>query len=257
MKPVEGRKRVIIEVKSPTVDCGRYPARRFLGDEIKITAAVFGDGHDRVSGKILFRHESERRWRSASLVVEGNDIFSATFPVDKLGNWKFAVQGWVNHFGTWCYDLKKRLGAQPVPGVEDSSKTPQDIPLALRSGALLLEQAAKRAKGHDAMTLSELKLSLEWMADQNAQFYENPVSDDICELADRYTDPDLMTRSEDFPLWVDRERARYSTWYELFPRSASFEPGKHGTFKDVERRLPAIAAMGFDVLYNAADQPYR
>ena len=161
MKPVEGRKRVVIEVKSPKVDCGRYPARRFLGDEVRITAAVFGDGHDLVSGRVLYRHEEEKNWRSAPLAAVGNDLWSATLPVDKLGNWHFAVEGWVDHFGTWCYDLKKRLAAQPVPGVADETKTPQDIPLALRSGALLLAQAAKRAKGTDEKTLSALKLSLE------------------------------------------------------------------------------------------------
>ena len=249
MKPAEGRKRVIVEVKGPKVDCGRYPARRFLGDQVTVTAAVFGDGHDHVSGVVLYRHEGERRWRSVPLVAEGNDVWSATFPADKLGNWQFAVQGWVDHFGTWCYDLKKRLAAQPIEGVDDPTKSPQDIPLALRSGALLLDQATQRAKGQDALSLMELKRSLEWLADQNADFYENPVTDAMCELANRYTDPDLMTRSDDFSVWVDRERARYSTWYELFPRSAADEPGRHGTFADVQKRLPRIAAMGFDVLY--------
>ena len=86
----------------------------------------------------------------------------------------FAVQGWVDHFETWCSDLKKRLAAQPIPGVPDETKSPQDIPLALRTGALLLEAAAKRAKGGDALTLNELKLSLEWLADQKAEVYENP-----------------------------------------------------------------------------------
>jgi len=255
MKPVEGRKRVVIEVKSPKVDCGRYPARRFLGDEVRITAAVFGDGHDLVSGRVLYRHEEEKNWRSAPLAAVGNDLWSATLPVDKLGNWHFAVEGWVDHFGTWCYDLKKRLAAQPVPGVADETKTPQDIPLALRSGALLLAQAAKRAKGTDEKTLSALKLSLESLADRKAEFYENPIrealveDEGLVEMAGKYTDPELISRSDDFPIWVDRERARYSTWYELFPRSASSDPGRHGTFSDVEERLPAIAAMGFDVLY--------
>ena len=75
------------------------------------------------------------------------------------------------------------------------------------------------------------------------------MNDSVCDLVNRYADPDMMTRTEDFSVWVDRERARYSTWYELFPRSASTEPGRHGTFADVQKRLPQIAAMGFDVLY--------
>jgi starch synthase (maltosyl-transferring) len=264
MKPSEGRKRVVIEAVKPQVDCGRYPVRRFLGDRVTVTAAVFSDGHDHVAGRLLYRHEKDRRWRSVPLVAEGNDIWSASFAVDRLGTWQYAVQGWVDHFGTWCSDLKKRLAAQPDPalgGVNGSgvnglvgalpepTRPSQDIPLALRTGALLLSQAAARAKGSDALALKEVELSLGWMAEQDAQVYEYPITDGIIELVNQYADFDLATRTVDFKLWVDRERARYSTWYELFPRSASPEPGRHGTFADVQQRLPDIAAMGFDVLY--------
>jgi starch synthase (maltosyl-transferring) len=250
MKPSEGRKRVVIEVKGPKVECGRYPARRFLGDSVTVTAAVFGDGHDHVAGQLLYRAKGERKWRTEPLAAVNNDIYTASFTADKLGNWQFAVQGWVDHFGTWCYDLKKRLAAQPDPAKpDDATKTAQDIPLALRSGALLLAEAATRAKGADALALNEVKLSLEWMADQNSAFYEYPLTEGIEELANKYFNAELATRTDDFDVWVDRAKARYSTWYELFPRSASPEPGKHGTFKDVETHLSRIAAMGFDVLY--------
>ena len=253
MKPSEGRKRVVIEVKSPKVECGRYPARRFQGDSVTVTAAVFGDGHDHVSGQLLYRAKGERKWRAAPLMSQTNDIYTASFTVDKLGDWQFAVQGWVDHFGTWCYDLRKRLAAQPDPSKPDETpdvpKVPQDIPLALRTGALLLADAAKRAKGPDALALNEVKLSLEWMADQNSAFYEYPLTEGIEELANKYFNADLSTKSDEFNLWVDRAKARYSTWYELFPRSAASDPAKHGTFKDVETHLPRIAAMGFDVLY--------
>jgi starch synthase (maltosyl-transferring) len=256
MKPSEGRKRVVIEVKGPKVECGRYPARRFLGDRVTVTAAVFGDGHDHVSGQLLYRAKGERKWRTEPLVAVNNDIYAASFTADKLGEWQFAVQGWVDHFGTWCYDLKKRLAAQPDPADlpdpdkrDAATKTPQDIPLALRTGALLLAEAEKRAKGPDALALNEVKLSLEWMAGQNSAFYEYPLTEGIEELANKYFNTELATRTEDFPIWVDRAKARYSTWYELFPRSASPEPGKHGTFNDVQTHLPRIAAMGFDVLY--------
>ena len=249
MKPLEGRKRVVIELDGPKVDCGRYPVRRILGDEVKVTAAVFGDGHDHVAGELLYRAKGEREWSCAPLVAEGNDVWSASFTADRLGDWEYAVRGWVDHFGTWCADLKKRLAAQPAPGAESAGGEVQDIPMALRFGALFLADAATRAKGSDALSLNEVKLSLEWLADQGAPIYEYPISDGICELANRYADPDRMTRTADFKLWVDRERARFSTWYELFPRSASPEPGRHGTFADVQARLPGIAAMGFDVLY--------
>ena len=250
MKPSEGRSRVVIEQVTPQVNSGRYPARRIIGDEVVVTAAIFADGHDHLAARVLFRQASERRWRTVPMVAEGNDVWSASFPANKLGSWEFTVQGWIDHFDTWCDDLKKRLAAQPDPQDAGSKAEPQDIPLALRTGALLLEATAKRAKGADAKYLNEIVTSLRWMADQQAAVYEYPLNDEIHVIAARYPDLSFATKYEaELPVWVDRVRARYSTWYELFPRSASAEPGKHGTLRDVVAQLPEIAAMGFDVLY--------
>ncbi len=243
MKPIEGRKRVVIEEVSPQVDGGRYPAKRTLDDVVTVTAAVFGDGHDHVSGRLLYRHSSKPEWRSTPLVPLTNDLWSATFTADELGDWLFTIEGWVDHFDTWSSDLQKRIDAQPVAGS-------QDVALALRSGALLLEQIAQRAAGSDNKLLAETAAKLEKLAKSKATSYEYPLSDEIIEIAAQYPDPTLTVRySRELHVWVDRERARYSTWYELFPRSASPDPGRHGTFADVKALLPSIAAMGFDVLY--------
>src|SRR5580658_4694050 len=115
MKPSTGRNRVVIESITPQVNCGRYPARRILGDLVTVTAAIFGDGHDHLAARLLYRHKSERRWRSVPMTPTGNDLWSAAFPVTKLGEWRFAVEGWVDHFDTWASDLTKRIGAQPDP----------------------------------------------------------------------------------------------------------------------------------------------
>jgi starch synthase (maltosyl-transferring) len=243
MKPIEGRKRVVIEEVSPQVDGGRYPAKRTLDDVVTVTAALFGDGHDHVSGRLLYRHSSKTEWRSTPLVPLTNDLWSATFTADELGDWLFTIEGWVDHFDTWSSDLQKRIDAQPVAGS-------QDVALALRSGALLLEQIAQRASGSDSKLLGETAAKLEKLAKSKATPYEYPLSDEIIEVAAQYPDPLLTVRySRELHLWVDRERARYSTWYELFPRSTSPDPGRHGTFADVKALLPSIAAMGFDVLY--------
>jgi starch synthase (maltosyl-transferring) len=248
MKPSEGRSRVVIEEITPQVDGGRYPACRILGDRVLVTAAIFADGHDMLSARLLYRHKSERRWRAVAMQALGNDLWSASFLANKLGTWQFTVQGWVDHFETWVRDLKKRLDAQPTEANPDAA--PQDIPLALRIGAIILEHTAKRAKGADAAQLREVVASLRWMADQNAATYEYPITEEFRELVGRYPDLAFATKYEpELTLWVNRERARYSTWYELFPRSASPIPGQHGTFKDVQAQLPEIAAMGFDVLY--------
>ncbi len=271
MKPAEGRKRVLIEEIQPQVDCGRYPARRILGDTVDISAAIFSDGHDHVAARLLYKHAGDPDWQSTPMTALPNDLWSAAFTVDKLGAWSFTIQAWVDHFDTWCHDLKKRLAAQPTPSDPDldstverdpaisdnanpdaanPSTTPQDIPLALFTGALLLEQAASRASGSDAQQLTEIVKSLRWMAGKNSPWYEYPLSPEIEELAARYPDLSFATMAaHELPLWVDRERARFSSWYELFPRSTSPDPARHGTLRDVELRLPEIAAMGFDILY--------
>src|ERR1700722_11884620 len=160
MKPLEGRKRVVIEEIKPQVDCGRYPAKRISGDTVTVTAAVFGDGHDHVAGQLLYRRAAEDGWRSTPLVALTNDLWTASFKVDELGDWVYTIEGWIDHFGTWCADLRKRIDAQPAAGEPDSSVEQQDIPLALRTGALLLEGIAKIAEGPDGKLLAKTAAEL-------------------------------------------------------------------------------------------------
>ena len=259
MKPEEGRKRVIIEAIQPQVDCGRYPVRRIIGDQIAISAAIFSDGHDHVAARLLFKHESERQWRSTPMTALGNDLWSASFTVEQLGAWTYTIQAWVDHFDTWCDDLKKRLAAQPDPASPDPARRdlpPQDIPVAFEIGAQLLDQTAARAgasgkesKSADVKRLKTIAASLRALAGQKLALYEYPLSPEIEQLAARYPDLAFASDAKELRLWVDRERARFSSWYELFPRSASPDPTRHGTFADVESRLPEIAGMGFDILY--------
>jgi starch synthase (maltosyl-transferring) len=259
MKPEEGRKRVIIEAIQPQVDCGRYPVRRIIGDQIAISAAIFSDGHDHVAARLLFKHESERQWRSTPMTALVNDLWSAGFTVEQLGAWTYTIQAWVDHFDTWCDDLKKRLAAQPDPASPDPARRdlpPQDIPVAFEIGAQLLDQTAARAgasgkesKSADVKRLKIIAASLRALAGQKLALYEYPLSPEIEQLAARYPDLAFASDAKELRLWVDRERARFSSWYELFPRSASPDPTRHGTFADVESLLPEIAGMGFDILY--------
>jgi starch synthase (maltosyl-transferring) len=250
MKPAEGRRRVVIEEIQPQVDGGRYAAKRVLGDVVEITAAIFGDGHDHVGARLYYRHSSQRRWQAANFEPLTNDLWQARFPVDKLGAWQFTIEAWVDHFDTWAHDLAKRLEAQPDPHDPTQQITPQDIPLAFRIGANLLDGAAARAKGNDAKKLSSAAMLLRELAAAALPFYESPITAELEALAAKYPDLSFVTRLDrELPLWVDRELARFSAWYELFPRSCSTTTEQHGTFKDVEARLPEIAAMGFDIVY--------
>jgi len=250
MKPTEGRRRVVIEEIQPQIEGGRYPAKRVLNDEVEITAAIFSDGHDHVAARLLYRHDTQQQTLTVPFTPVDNDIWSAKFNVDRLGTWHFTIEAWIDHFDTWVHDLGKRLAAQPDPQEPTQQVGPQDIPLALRIGANHIESAATRATGADAATLTKAATQLRASADKNLPHYTDPITDDLIELMANY--PDLSystTYPTELPLWVDRERACFSSWYELFPRSASATPGKHGTLKDVEIRLPDIAAMGFDVVY--------
>jgi len=253
MKPEEGRKRVVIEDIQPQIDCGRTVVRRFLGDRIAVSAAIFSDGHDHVLARLLYKHDNDPSWISMPMTALPNDLWSAEFTVDRIGHWSFTIQAWVDHFDTWCADLKKRLAAQPDPASPDPEKRdlpPQDIPLALTIGAALFDQIAARAQGADAMELKNIAASLRSLASNQSTLYQYPLTAKQEALAALYPDRSLATTcQQELPLWVDRERARFSSWYELFPRSTSPDPNRHGTFADVELLLPEIAAMGFDILY--------
>ena len=266
MVPQHGLRRVVIEDVSPQIDGGRHAIRRVAGDEVVVTAAIFADGKDELAARLHYRHSSDDRWSSVPMHATGNDVWSGAFRVDKLGAWRFTLLGWVDHFASWAGDLKKRIAVLTKPSASNamptaalspraalnagSSATEQDVPLAMRTGALLVHEASRRARGNDARRLREYAGILEDLAKQRRASYDDPCDESLIELMARYPDFTNATRYEvELPVWVDRERARFSSWYELFPRSTSPIPGQHGTFRDVERQLPEIGSMGFDILY--------
>ena len=192
----------------------------------------------------------------------GNDLWIGSFRVEKLGCWQFTLLAWIDHFSTWANELKRRITAQNDPdaseatlksdaGLNVGSKSgEQDIPLALRSGVELIKAAAKRAHGTDAKRLCEIAERFEKLASENRKNYVDPCDEELVNLMKKYPDLANATRYEnELPVLTNRIRARFSSWYELFPRSASPIPGRHGTFRDVESQLPEIADMGFDIVY--------
>lgn len=241
--PTHGRNRVVIEGVAPQVDAGRRPVRSIIGDAVQMTAAIYADGHDQLAARVLYRHKSDGEWRTAPMQARGNDIWSGSFTVDSIGAWHFTVLGWIDHFESWAADLRKRL-ASPA------DLAPGEIQLALRTGAILVQQCAVRARGDDARKLHQAAEELESLAEHKTTPAEYPVSEEVHRLMAEHPDLEHASRYDtEIPVWVDRERACFSAWYEIFPRSTSTVPGRHGTFADVERQLPEIAAMGFDILY--------
>src|SRR5579864_2226948 len=232
------RVRVVIENITPRVDCGRFPIKRSIGEKVVVEADVFTDGHDAVTAVLMYRHDSKTEWHKVPMKPLGNDRFRASFTVQQLGSYLYTVSAWVDHLESWRHGLLKKYQAS------------QDINLDLRTGSLLADQMAARAQGHDAQRLREWAAGLiDSRRDIEARV-ALAQSESIHDLEQRYPDPQIVL-NWDSPLEVigERERARFSTWYEMFPRSAASEPGKHGTFADVEKLLPYVASMGFDVLY--------
>lgn len=233
---IDGRVRVVIEGVSPAVDNGRFAAKRVVGDRVVVEADCFTDGHDAVAARVLWRREDEPGWREAPMVFLGNDRWRGSFVVEALGPYRYTVTAWVDHFLSWLHDLERRVDAE-------------DIKIAALVGAELIDGAAKRATGADRKQLSDWSARLRAGGDAEA-LKALGLDKTLSEVAKRYPDRSLaLTHPVELPLTVDRERARYSTWYELFPRSTSPVAGRHGTFRDVEARLPHVAEMGFDVLY--------
>src|SRR5690348_7105985 len=230
--------RVVIESLTPQVDCGRFPARRVVGDIVVVEADVFADGHDAVAASVLYRHESETQWRGMPMSLAGNDRWQGQFTVQALGRYFFTVEAWVDHLESWRRGLAKKHEAG------------QNIEVELQQGAALALAHAGRMKAPEARRLREWARAL---ADPVRDREERALlaqGDALHELARRSPDPQLIERWDPpLTIEVDRERARFSSWYEMFPRSATTRPGEHGTLADVEALLPYVASMGFDVLY--------
>jgi len=233
----DGRKRVIIEGISPAVDDGRFPVKRTVGDQVRVEADIFTDGHDAIAASLLARREGSGKWIEIPMLPLVNDRWTAAFRVAELGRYAFKVQGWVDHFETWHRDLLKRIKAET------------DAPVDYLIGADLIAAAAERASGPDAAWLEGRAEVLR--SGKGPKELRIPATDPtLHELTLRYPDKRFATESErEYSIVVDPVIARFSAWYEFFPRSTAEELGKHGTFADSEKRLPYIAAMGFNVVY--------
>ena len=232
-KPPNGRSRVVIESVTPQVDGGRFPAKSVAGQAVTVEADVFGDGHDHVRARVLYRPTDAKEWTAVEMQPLGNDHWRASFAVPTMGYYEFTVVGEVDHFETWRSELEKRIAAA------------QDLELPLRTGAMLIVDTAGRIEGPDKEKL------LDWAKQiREEQSTEAALDPELLATISRYPDETLQTRyDKDLKVWVDRERAGYSSWYELFPRSWSEVPGQHGTFRDVAAQLDYVEDMGFNVLY--------
>jgi starch synthase (maltosyl-transferring) len=238
--PEEGRRRTVIEQIRPDLEHGRFAIKRTPGERVTVEADIFADGHDVVIAVLRHRRLEAGgggEWRETSMTPLGNDRWRGSFIVEAQGRYEYQIEAWVDHLASWRHALERWVAAG------------QDVSSELLEGAALLRAAAARA------SCDEDRRRLEAAADELesdepvVRRTERALSPELQELALRAPDRRFATRSEPRRVVVDRERARFGAWYEMFPRSAGPDPTRSATFREAASRIPEIAEMGFDVLY--------
>ena len=244
------RRRVIVERLQPEIDAGRFPIKRVIGETVDVTVDVFADGHDLLAGVLKHRRvgraaappagspggpdkSTPQTWVETPLVALGNDSWGAAFTVSDLGEYEYTVEAWIDRFGSWLKGLVAKADAG------------QDVASELLEGAELVQAAA----GVEDLRLLEIADVLRGTGAQDARVAA-ARDPELRRLMDARSDRGTATPYErTLKVTVDPVRARFSAWYEMFPRSATPDPSRSGTFAEAAARLPEIAAMGFDVLY--------
>jgi starch synthase (maltosyl-transferring) len=230
---------VVIEPVHPLVDGGRHPIKRLLNQAVQVEANVYKEGHDAVAARVCYRGPGDGQWRTTPMSYDINfDRCRGSFVPDRLGRWMFTVEAWTDRFATWRADFRKRLDAR------------QDLSSELLEAAALVADAARHARGTERTLLEDAARRLRDPAlaiDTRAAL---ALDTEVARLVDAHLPPDGLTRSaQELPVEVDAPRAGFAAWYEMFPRSQSAVPGRHGTFADAARSLPRLAELGFDVVY--------
>jgi starch synthase (maltosyl-transferring) len=238
-----GRQRVVVESLQPEIDAGRFPIKRVPGELVVVTVDMFADGHDLLAGVLKYRSSTGDPWQEVPLAALGNDSWGASFTASGPGTGEYAVEGWIDRFGTWLKGL--------VAKFEDG----QDVSSELLEGGALAQAAAVRRDRSKPGTETNFDVRLLEFADVlrgNAPQAERVAAardPELRALMDARPDRSAAAASRTLQVTVDPPRALFSAWYEMFPRSCTSDPARSGTFADAETRLPEIAAMGFDVLY--------
>ncbi|MCA1495484.1 maltotransferase domain-containing protein [Bradyrhizobium sp. NBAIM14] len=221
----------LIEDVYPAIDGGRFAVKRIAGEPVEVWADIYRDGEAVISAALIWRGEQEREWRSEPMTHHGNDRWSGAFTPPEPGQYVYAIEAWTDEFATWSHAAarKRRTGADvSLDAIEGAGLLTKAHGARQDAAAIIIRQCEDYLRNGDITSLLATELG-EAMAESQSR-------------------PDL-TRSPFFPLTADRDKARFSTWYQMMPRSQSALPGRHGTLRDCIARVPDIAAMGFDVLY--------
>ncbi len=223
--------RLALEAPSPAVDGGLFPVKRTAGDTVEVEIDVIGDGHDMLAAVLQWQGPGDVDWHETRMRLLGNDRWQASFPLERRGPHLYRVQAWRDVWATYRHEL----GAKHKAGVPTA--------LEVVEGVAHVRDAAPRGGARLDRVLRTLDA-----ADEDAR-RSTLLSDELAALMAAADARPFSVRSADIPVDAERTGAGFASWYEVFPRSMADDAGRHGTFADVERHLPRIRAMGFDVLY--------
>ncbi|WP_353777616.1 maltotransferase domain-containing protein [Winogradskyella sp. 3972H.M.0a.05] len=233
---MQNQRRIVIDFVSPQINNGEFFIKRVVGEIININAHVLVDGHDVIAASVLYKHENERTWKEMRMQHLGNDEWQASFVVEKQGFYTYKVEGWVDYALNWQHGIERKI--------DDN----QHVVSELLEGIEYLKPLLKNANKTE---IDYLQNCIDAFGDESR--YDEAIfeakNSKLKEIFTKYPEKHLSNSTQDFQVYVDRLKARFSTWYEFFPRSSSEIEGQHGTFKDCHRLLPRIAEMGFDTLY--------
>jgi starch synthase (maltosyl-transferring) len=234
---MEAPSSILIEDVRPQIDCGRYAIKREVGDRIEVSADIFREGHDLIAAVVQYRQVGEEEWSEVEMRLADNDRWQAAFTVDHLATYEYRVAAFPDVLRSWLDEARKKLAA----GL--------DITSELLEGILIVEEMAARAEPADGQLLRDAISQARSHASQAgavALLESTSLQDAVSRARSRKGG---ASSSPNLKVSVDRVAARYAAWYSMFPRSAGTVEGRGATFKDVERQLPRISGMGFDVLY--------
>ncbi len=237
---MDGRKRVIIENVKPQINHGLYPLKRIVKDKVNVSADIFCDGHDSIRAELLYRHAKEKNWHINELTQKPNDSWSGYFLTDNPGEYIYTLQGWVDRASTWFYDIMKKIQVEV------------EIKSDIEEGIDIIQSIFTTYKSLEQRDTTYLKqVSVLFSSNQSLEEKTEPIiNNKLFGVLLRYPLRNYITTFEpELKVIAERPKARFSTWYEFFPRSLIGEVKNHGTFKDCISRLEYIADMGFDIVY--------
>jgi len=238
---MNGQQRVVIENVKPQINGGKFPAKRVVKDNFIVTADIYCDSHDIISAELIYKHKNDKEWQSVEMMHVINDQWKGSFELLYLGSYFYTIKARVDHFKSWHRDTLKKIEA----GV--------DYAVDLQVGALIIKQTIDINTDIPEKDSQFLKKIIKEFTSENI-LPENKIepilNNKLFSIMVRYPIKDhVIDYEKHFEVTVDRKKANFSAWYEVFPRSLNPDPGKHGTFRDCINFLPYVAEMGFDVLY--------